>query len=97
VDEQPLLGAIEPADVDQFVGAQRTADGVGDEGAELLFQRGGLSRPVDERGDPWEGQLQERSQELVEGLLPGAVVVDRLGHPARGFAGNGAVLAGNPR
>jgi len=67
--------------MDQFVGAQRTADGIGDEGAELLLERGGVGSPVDEGGDRGEGEFQEGPEERVEGLLPGAVVVDGIGHP----------------
>jgi hypothetical protein len=81
MDEQHLLAAIELADLDELVGAQRAADGIGDEGAELLLERGGVDSPVDERSDRGKGELQEGPKELVEGLLPGAVVVDGIEHP----------------
>ncbi len=81
MDEQPLLAAIEPADLDERVGAQRTSDGIGDEGVGLLLERGGVDSPVDERSDRGKGELQEGPKELVEGLLPGAVVVDGIEHP----------------
>lgn len=95
MDEKPLLAAIELADLDELVGAQRAADGIGDEGAELLLERGGVDSPVDERSDRRKGEFPEGPKELVEGFLPRAVVVDDIGHPTQAFACRWLILQGD--
>ena len=80
VDEQPLVVTIKQPNLDQLVGSQGPQLGVGRDLPEFLFQRDGCDRPIDVPSDRRECELQEGSKEPVEGLFPGAVVIDRFGH-----------------
>jgi hypothetical protein len=94
MDEQPLIGAIEPANLDEHFGAQRAAERVGHQGADLLFDRGGFGCPIDEFSNRRKGEFPEGPKELVEGLLPRAVVVDDIWHPTQAFACRWLILRG---
>jgi len=95
MDEQPLIGAIEPANLDERFGAQRAAERVGHQGADLLFERGGFGCPIDEFSNRRKGEFPEGPKELVEGLLPRAVVVDAIGNPTHAFAYRWLIFPGD--
>jgi hypothetical protein len=49
---------------------------------EFLLEEFGFDRPINAGGDLGKGDLEEGPSELVDGVFPGAVVIERLGHVA---------------
>ena len=78
VDEKPLVGAVEQAHLDQLVGTPVTDLGVGIDLTELLLERNGFDRPIDEACDVGKGELEEGAEKQVESAFPRAVVIERI-------------------
>jgi hypothetical protein len=80
VDVEPLVGAVEEADVEEFVDPLGSDLGGRGDLVEFLLKGFGFDRPIDAGGDIGKGDLEEGSGELVDGVFSGAVVIERLGH-----------------
>ena len=80
VEVEPLIGAIEEADFEEFVDPLGPDFGGRGDFEEFLLERFGLDRPIDAGFDIGKGDLEEGSGELFDGDFPGAVVIERLGH-----------------
>jgi hypothetical protein len=80
VEVEPLIGAIEEADFEEFVDPLGPDFGGRGDFEEFLLERFGLDRPIDAGSDIGKGDLEEGPGELFDGDFPGAVVIERLGH-----------------
>jgi len=80
VDVEPLVGAIEEADFEEFVDPFGPYFGGRGDFVEFLFEGYRLEGPIDAGSDIGKGDLEEGPGELVDGVFPGAVVIERLVH-----------------
>jgi hypothetical protein len=78
VDVEPLVGAIEKADVEEFIDPLGPDFGGRGDFVEFLFEGYRLEGPINGGGDIGKGDLKERPGELVDGVFPGAVVIEPI-------------------
>ena len=92
VDVKPLVGTVEEADFEKFVDPLGCDFGGRGDFVEFLLEEFGFDRPIDAGGDLGKGDLEEGPSELVDGVFPGAVVIERLGHVPSYSLGRGRIF-----
>ncbi len=80
VDVKPLVGAIEEADLEEFVDSLGPDLGVWGDLAEFLLEEFGLDRPIDAGSGLGKGEFEQGSRKLVESRFPWAIVIEGIGH-----------------
>ena len=77
VKKEPLIGAIEPTDLDQFVDGAAAVVVIGSESLQFGVEEFGWMAPVDRIVDGREAKLEEGLEETLDGHLPGCVELIR--------------------
>jgi prepilin-type processing-associated H-X9-DG protein len=74
MDQDPVLGAVVTADLEQFVDAMFAGLGVANDFLQFLIEWDRIVGPIDAGMDGGKAETQERLEVTVERQLPGTVV-----------------------
>ena len=75
MDQDPVLGAVVTADLEQFVDAMFAGLGVANDFLQFLIEWDGIVGPIDAGMDGGKAETQEGLEVTVERQLPGTVVI----------------------